>query len=114
MGASGNYSVCLYHPRNMSQKKSRFAKKLKQEQLDVYQEAFMMFDKNGDGSISFEELSVIFSSLNVSLSPAQIKSAVEAFDTDGDGSVSLDEFIAMMESQAVAKAQPSFEEELRQ
>ena len=50
----------------------------------------------------------------MSLSPAQIKSAVEAFDTDGDGSVSLDEFIAMMESQAVAKAQPSFEEELRQ
>ena len=78
--------------------------------LEELKEAFQIFDKNGDGSISIAELEQILKSLGEKPTQEDVKLMVAKVDKDGDGNISFEEFVALMAS---AKTDSS-EAEMRQ
>ncbi|KAH7426184.1 hypothetical protein KP509_11G088600 [Ceratopteris richardii] len=62
-------------------------------------DAFRVFDKDGDGFISPEELNATLSYLGFlppSASLSRVRSMIRRVDTDGDGHVNFKEFQTMM------------------
>lgn len=64
--------------------------------LQDLQEAFKMFDMNGDGSISAHELDSVLRRLGEISSLDDCHSMIARVDADGDGQVNFDEFLTMM------------------
>ena len=60
--------------------------------------AFAIFDKDGDGSISYRELGIVMRSLGMNVSGPELDAIIEQVDTDKDGRISFDEFKVMMEA----------------
>ncbi|XP_049933605.1 probable calcium-binding protein CML17 [Nymphaea colorata] len=65
-------------------------------------EAFDVFDVNGDGFITVEELGSVLSSMGLKrrASRTQLAQMIGTVDADGDGRVSLAEFQQMMKAGA--------------
>ena len=66
------------------------------EQIAKFKEAFYLFDKDGDGTISTQELGTVMRSLGQNPTQAELNAEINEFDTDGDGAIDFDEFVAMM------------------
>ena len=60
------------------------------------QEAFRLFDKDGNGLISFEELGHVMKNLGENLTDSEIGEMMNEADSDGDGQINYDEFVKMM------------------
>ena len=63
------------------------------EELKV---AFDVFDKDGDGNITSNELSSIMKGLGESLSEKEIKSMINEVDEDNNGTIDFNEFKKLM------------------
>ncbi|GLJ55085.1 hypothetical protein SUGI_1182290 [Cryptomeria japonica] len=61
-------------------------------------EAFNMFDIDGNGSISADELHRVLRRLGETSSLDECNHMIRGVDADGDGQVSFDEFLTMMSS----------------
>lgn len=63
--------------------------------VEDLRDAFKSFDKDGSGSLSYEEVEGVFASCSpVALPPGLlINEIVKRIDADGDGNVSIEEFI---------------------
>jgi len=59
-------------------------------------EAFRVFDTDGNGSITADELRQIFVNLGEKLTEEEIADMIEEADTDGDGEINYQEFVTMM------------------
>ena len=59
-------------------------------------EAFKVFDRDGDGTISAKELTFIMMNLGEKLNEDEIKHMMSIVDKDGDGEISYEEFSNMM------------------
>jgi len=59
------------------------------------QSAFKMFDKDGGGSISIDEIKQVLS-FGQNLDEDVVKKIIDQVDADGDGEISFDEFAQMM------------------
>jgi len=59
-------------------------------------EAFKVFDKNGDGKISAEELKEVMGNLGETLTEDEIGQMIMEADTNKDGYVDYEEFCRMM------------------
>jgi len=57
--------------------------------------AFKMFDKDGGGSISIEEIRQVLS-FGQNLDEEVVKQIIKQVDENGDGEISYDEFVQMM------------------
>ena len=55
---------------------------------DIGLEAFRVFDKNGDGFISADELRQIMASLGETLTDEEVEMMIDEADVDGDGQIS--------------------------
>ena len=57
-----------------------------------------MFDHNGDGKITIQELSMSLENLGIHIPEDELEHMVEHIDTDGDGSVNMEEFVGLFET----------------
>ncbi|XP_040570186.1 neo-calmodulin [Lepeophtheirus salmonis] len=69
--------------------------------------AFRVFDRDGDGLISKEELKLTMNNLGEPLTDAEVKAMIEEADMDGDGRINFQEFSRLMQSQQGGGGGPS-------
>lgn len=62
-------------------------------QMKEFREAFRLFDKDGDGSITKEELGRVMRSLGQFARTEELQQMLQEVDVDGDGNVSFEEFL---------------------
>ncbi|KAK2005032.1 calmodulin [Colletotrichum falcatum] len=58
--------------------------------------AFKVFDRDGSGTISAEELRHVLTSLGENMTPAEIDEMIQMADKNGDGTIDYDEFASIM------------------
>ncbi|GAV05356.1 hypothetical protein RvY_15504 [Ramazzottius varieornatus] len=66
--------------------------------LEELQKAFRVFDRNGDGKISPNELRTVFQSLDQHFEEEEISEMITVADSNFDGYIDFDEFIALVRS----------------
>ncbi|XP_064622600.1 EF-hand calcium-binding domain-containing protein 7-like [Lineus longissimus] len=69
---------------------------LSEEDLLEMQQVFVLYDKDGDGTISTKELGDMFRYLGQTTSDAELDDIIRDADTDGDGELDFVEFVTMM------------------
>ncbi|XP_061970374.1 calmodulin-like protein 8 [Populus nigra] len=69
---------------------------LTEEQTAEFQEAFCLFDKDGDGCITFEELATVIKSLDDSATDEELHIMISEVDVDGNGTIEFGEFLNLM------------------
>ncbi|KAK3578506.1 hypothetical protein CHS0354_007758 [Potamilus streckersoni] len=72
------------------------AQGLTKDQIEEYREAFNLFDKDGSGHITTEELGVVMRNLGQSPTQEELEQMVREVDKNGNGTVEFSEFVAMM------------------
>uniref|UniRef100_A0A674A4P1 Calmodulin n=1 Tax=Salmo trutta TaxID=8032 RepID=A0A674A4P1_SALTR len=86
------------------------ADQLTEEQIAEFKEAFSLFDKDGDGTITTKELGTVMRSLGQNPTEAELQDMINEVDADdeevdemireadidGDGQVNYEEFVQMM------------------
>ena len=58
--------------------------------------AFKVFDRDGDGLITAEELRLTMNNLGEPLTEVEVKAMIAEADTDGDGKINFEEFKSLM------------------
>jgi len=71
-------------------------KDLTEEQVAEFKEAFAIFDKDGDGTVTSSEIKEVMKSLGQNPTDKELKEMIEEVDEDGNGTIEFDEFIVMM------------------
>eukprot|EP00658_Telonema_sp_P-2_P081615 TRINITY_DN841_c0_g1_i4.p1 TRINITY_DN841_c0_g1~~TRINITY_DN841_c0_g1_i4.p1 ORF type:complete len:203 (+),score=59.38 TRINITY_DN841_c0_g1_i4:106-714(+) len=69
-----------------------------EDQVEVFKEAFQMFDKDGSGCIDTKEFRAVCESIGMEPTDAELKLMLMDVDKDNSGDVDLEEFIAAMKS----------------
>lgn len=77
----------------------------KYKNLNDVRAAFKMFDRNGDGALSKDELASAMKSSGESYSDIEVNAIFSLGDVDGDGEITLEEFIALMKPSAAQVVQ---------
>ncbi|XP_035737330.1 probable calcium-binding protein CML22 isoform X1 [Vespa mandarinia] len=87
-------------------------------QMREFREAFNLFDKDGDGNITKEELGRVMRSLGQFARAEELNTMLQEIDIDGDGTVSFEEFVEIVsnigdENSGTLADQDQEEQELR-
>ncbi|KAL4239135.1 hypothetical protein ACF0H5_003837 [Mactra antiquata] len=83
-----------------------------EEQISEFKEAFALFDKDGDGTITTKELGTVMRSLGCNPTESELSDMITVVDADGSGSIEFPEFLTMMARRADDNTDT--EEELKQ
>ena len=67
-----------------------------EEQIAEFKEAFSLFDKDGDGTITTKELGTVMRSLGQNPTEAELADMINEVDADGNGTIDFPEFLTMM------------------
>ncbi|SCV69222.1 BQ2448_2242 [Microbotryum intermedium] len=67
-----------------------------EEQVSEFKEAFSLFDKDGDGTITTRELGTVMRSLGQNPTEAELQDMITEVDADGNGQIDFPEFLTMM------------------
>ncbi|XP_074657402.1 uncharacterized protein LOC141910271 isoform X1 [Tubulanus polymorphus] len=84
---------------------------LSEEQIAEFREAFSIFDKDGDGTITTRELGTVMRSLGQDPSESELQDMINDVDIDGNGTIEFPEFLKLI---AGKLNQPDAEEEIKQ
>ena len=87
------------------------ADQLTEEQTAEFKEAFALFDKDGDVTISTKELGTVMNSLGQKPTLAELEMMIKEVDVDGNGEIDFGEFLAMM---AKKLKETDLEEDIRE
>ncbi|KAK3611439.1 hypothetical protein CHS0354_027164 [Potamilus streckersoni] len=80
-------------------------------QIEELKEAFRLFDKDGDGSITTDELGTVMRNLGQFPSEEELKQMLKDIDIDGDGTFSFEEFVQVMANMGGISEQSEEDEE---
>ena len=69
---------------------------LTEEQKAELKEAFSLFDRDGDGTITVKELQVVMRSIGQSTNEAEIRDMINEVDPENEGEVDFDGFMELM------------------
>lgn len=72
------------------------ADQLTEEQIAEFKEAFSLFDKDGDGTITTKELGTVMRSLGQNPTEAELQDMINEVDADGNGTIDFPEFLSLM------------------
>jgi len=72
------------------------SKHLTEEQIAECKEAFALFDKDGDGSITAIELGTVMRSMGQNPTQKELQDMINEVDADGNGDIDFPEFLTMM------------------
>jgi calmodulin len=72
------------------------AENLSESQIAEFKEAFALFDKDGDGLITTEDVGTVMRSLGLNPSATELRDMVNEVDVDQNGSIDFKEFLDMM------------------
>jgi calmodulin len=72
------------------------ADQLSNEQIAEFKEAFSLFDKDGDGSITTKELGTVMRSLGQNPTEAELQDMINEVDQDGSSTIDFPEFLTLM------------------
>ncbi|KAG0464276.1 hypothetical protein HPP92_019916 [Vanilla planifolia] len=84
---------------------------LTNEQISEFREAFCLFDKDGDGRITVEELATVIGSLGHNPSQEELQDMIDEVDFNRNGTIEFGEFLSLM---ARKMKETDAEEELRE
>ncbi|CAN6582116.1 hypothetical protein ACFX13_034303 [Malus domestica] len=76
--------------------KHRMGEVLTEEQIVEFQEAFCLFDKDGDGCITIEELATAVKLLDPNPTEEELQNMISEVDVDGNGTIEFGEFLNLM------------------
>ncbi|KAF5206380.1 Calmodulin-related protein [Thalictrum thalictroides] len=69
---------------------------LTEEQIIEFEEAFNLFDKDGDGCITIDELATVIRSLDQNPTEEELLDMINEVDVDGNGTIEFEEFLNLM------------------
>ncbi|XP_004401596.1 PREDICTED: calmodulin-A-like [Odobenus rosmarus divergens] len=69
---------------------------LTEEQIAEFREAFSLFDKDADGTITTKEFGTVMRSLGQNPTEAELQAMINEVDADGNGTVDFPQFLTMM------------------
>ncbi|XP_027692216.1 calmodulin-alpha-like [Vombatus ursinus] len=69
------------------------AHQLTEEQIAEFKEAFSLFDKDGDRTITTKELWTVMQSLGQNPTEAELQDMINQVDVDGKGTIGFPEFL---------------------
>ena len=69
---------------------------LTEEQIAEFKEAFSLFDKDGDGTITPNELGTVMRSLEQDPTEEELQDMINNVDSDCNGTIDFPEFLTMM------------------
>ncbi|CAN8070968.1 unnamed protein product [Agarophyton chilense] len=67
-----------------------------EETIKEFREAFALFDKDGDGSISVAELGTVMRNMGQNPTDAELAQMISEVDADGNGLIDFAEFVTLM------------------
>ena len=85
-------------------------KKLSEEQIKEYHEAFLVFDRDGDGTVTVDEIGHVMKSLGQNPTEAEIRTMVKEVDTKGQGEIDFDDFCVLMQRMTGDADENSYDE----
>ncbi|XP_078441983.1 calmodulin-1-like [Wolffia australiana] len=84
---------------------------LSDEQISEFREAFCLFDKDGDGCITVDELATVIRSVGQDPTEEELQDMIREVDVNGNGTIEFGEFLSLM---ARKMKETDAEEELKE
>lgn len=90
--SSYNYFTCRKQKLFLFMLQPEFSEREKKH----FREAFELFDRDGSGFITTEEIGVVMRRLGQNPSPSELEDMIRDVDADGSGHIDFNEFLVMM------------------
>ena len=72
------------------------SRNIDEAEMQEFKDAFTLYDKNGDGTITIAELGAAMRSLGSDPTESELQDVINEVDADGNGSLDFAEFVNMM------------------